>query len=38
MGASIDLSRAAAEKLNMIEEGIVPVKIEVLEKPNDSAP
>ena len=37
MGASIDLSRAAAEKLGMIEEGIVPVRIEVLAFPDKTA-
>ncbi|MCC5943902.1 MAG: septal ring lytic transglycosylase RlpA family protein [Bernardetiaceae bacterium] len=30
-GRIIDLSRAAAEKIDMIRDGVVPVKIEVLE-------
>ena len=30
-GRIIDLSRAAAEKLDMIEDGVVPVKITILE-------
>lgn len=33
MGATIDLSRAAAERLDMIEAGIVPVRVEVLSLP-----
>lgn len=35
MGATIDLSRAAAERLHMIEEGIVKTRIEVLSMPED---
>lgn len=35
MGATIDLSRAAAEELDMIEEGIVPVRVEVLSLSSD---
>ena len=32
----IDLSRAAAEEIGMIEEGVVDVRIEVLELPGDT--
>jgi rare lipoprotein A len=33
----IDLSRAAAEELQMMRAGVVPVRVEILERPAASA-
>jgi rare lipoprotein A len=32
----IDLSEAAAQEIGMIEEGVVDVRVDVLERPSDS--
>jgi rare lipoprotein A len=34
-GRIIDLSLAAAEKISMTKAGVVPVKVEILERPKD---